>query len=166
MIALQSKGLSSLLQHNLKASILRSSVCYGLSYLYMTTGKAIALTRETFVGKVTSLLFNTLPRLVIAFLPRSKRLLISLILVLGVKTRAVTTQKGQDMVSSTGIIHRRACPVKMASAVYENPLSYKGYRTSVATEPNQGTESLTFFLLHMEASSEKMWQSRHLLVPW
>ena len=77
MIALQSKGLSSLLQHNLKASILRSSVCYGLSYLYMTTGKAIALTRETFVGKVTSLLFNTLPRLVIAFLPRSKCLLIS-----------------------------------------------------------------------------------------
>ena len=48
-----------------------------LSYPYMTTGKAIALTRQTFIGKVMSLLFNTLSRLVIAFLPRSKHLLIS-----------------------------------------------------------------------------------------
>ena len=48
-----------------------------LSHLYMTTGKTIAWTRRTFVGKVMSLLFNTLSRLVIAFLPRSKRLLIS-----------------------------------------------------------------------------------------
>ena len=48
-----------------------------LSYPYMTTGKTIALTRRTFVGKVVSLLFNMLSRLVITFLPRSKRLLIS-----------------------------------------------------------------------------------------
>ena len=48
-----------------------------LSHLYMTTGKTIALTRQTFVDKVMSLLFNMLPRLVITFLPRSKRLLIS-----------------------------------------------------------------------------------------
>ena len=48
-----------------------------LSHPYMTTGKTIALTRQTFVGKVMSLLFNMLSRLVIAFLPRSKRLLIS-----------------------------------------------------------------------------------------
>ena len=48
-----------------------------LSHLYMTTGKTIALTRWTFVGKVMSLLFNVLSRLVIAFLPRSKHLLIS-----------------------------------------------------------------------------------------
>ena len=48
-----------------------------LSKLYMTTGKTVALTVETFVGKVMSLLFNMLSRLVIAFLPRSKRLLIS-----------------------------------------------------------------------------------------
>ena len=48
-----------------------------LSHLYMTTGKTIALTRWTFVGKVMSVLFNMLSRLVIAFLPRSKRLLIS-----------------------------------------------------------------------------------------
>ena len=48
-----------------------------LSHAYMTTGKTIALTRRTFVGKVMSLLFNTLSRFAIAFLPRSKRLLIS-----------------------------------------------------------------------------------------
>ena len=48
-----------------------------LSHPYMTTGKTIALTRQNFVGKVMSLLFNTLSRFVIAFLPRSKRLLIS-----------------------------------------------------------------------------------------
>ena len=48
-----------------------------ISYLYMTTGKTIALTRQTFVDKVMSLLFNVLSRLVTAFLPRSKRLLIS-----------------------------------------------------------------------------------------
>ena len=51
-----------------------------LSHPYMTTGKTIALTIQTFVGKVVSLLFNTLSRLVIAFLPRSKRLVISLLL--------------------------------------------------------------------------------------
>ena len=50
-----------------------------LSHPYMTTGKTIVLTRRTFVGKVLSLLFNMLSRLVIAFLPRSKRLLISLV---------------------------------------------------------------------------------------
>ena len=48
-----------------------------LSHLYMTTGKTIALTRQTFVGKIVSLLFNMLSRLVITLLPRSKRLLIS-----------------------------------------------------------------------------------------
>ena len=70
----------SLLQHhNSKASILQwlASFMNQLSHLYMTTGKAIALTRWTFVGKIMSLLFNMLPRLAIAFLPRSKCLLIS-----------------------------------------------------------------------------------------
>ena len=80
-ISLQSKGLSkSLLQHHSsKASILRHSAFFivQLSHLYMTTGKTITLTRWTFVGKVMSLLFNMLSRLVITFLPRSKRLLIS-----------------------------------------------------------------------------------------
>ena len=72
--------LKNLLQHhNSKASILRGSAFFTvqLSHPYMTTGKTIALTRWTFLGKVMSLLFNMLSRLVITFLPRSKRLLIS-----------------------------------------------------------------------------------------
>ena len=72
--------LKSLLQHHSsKASILQSSAFYTVqfSHPYMTTGKTIALTRWTFDGKVISLLFNILSRLVITFLPRSKRLLIS-----------------------------------------------------------------------------------------
>ena len=72
--------LKSLLQHlTSKASILRHSAFFTvqLSHPYMTTGKTIALTRRTFVGKVMSLLFSMLSRLVITFLPRSKRLLIS-----------------------------------------------------------------------------------------
>ena len=79
-ISLQSKGLSSVLQHHSsKASILWRSAFFTvqLSHPYMTTGKIIALTRRTFVGKVMSLLFNMLSRLVITFLPRSKHLLIS-----------------------------------------------------------------------------------------
>ena len=72
--------LKSLLQHHSsKASILRRWAFFTvqLSHPYMTTGKIIALTRRTFVGKVMPLLFNMLSRLVITFLPRSKRLLIS-----------------------------------------------------------------------------------------
>ena len=71
--------LKSLLQHHIsKASILRRSAFFTvqLSHPYMTTGKTIALTRRTFVGKVMSLLLNMLSRLVITFLPRSKHLLI------------------------------------------------------------------------------------------
>ena len=72
--------LESLLQHHSsKASILWCSALFmvQLSHPYMTTGKTIALTGWTFVGKVMSLLFNILSRLVITFLPRSKHLLIS-----------------------------------------------------------------------------------------
>ena len=72
--------LKSLLQHHSsKASILQCSAFFivQLSHPYMTTGKTIALTRWTFVGKVMSLLFNLLSRLVITFLPGSKHLLIS-----------------------------------------------------------------------------------------
>ena len=72
--------LKSLLQHHTsKASVLQCSVFFivQLSHPYMTTGKTIALTRWAFVGKVMSLLFNMLSRLVITFLPRSKHLLIS-----------------------------------------------------------------------------------------
>ena len=73
------RTLKSLLQHHSsKASILRHSAFFKvqLSHPYMTTGKTIALTRPTFVGKVMSLLFNMLSKLVIAFLPRNKHLLI------------------------------------------------------------------------------------------
>ena len=80
-ISLQSKGLSkSLLQHHSsKESILQSSAFFTvqLSHPYMTTGKTIALTKWTFVGKAMFLLLNMLSRLVITFLPRSKHLLIS-----------------------------------------------------------------------------------------
>ena len=71
--------LKSLQHHSSKASILQHSALFmvQLSHPYMTTGKTIALTGQTFVGKVMSLLFNMLSRLVIAFLPRSKHLLIS-----------------------------------------------------------------------------------------
>ena len=72
--------LKSLRQHHSsKASILQRSAFFTvqLSHQYMTTGKTIALTRRSFVDKVMSLLFNMLSRLVITFLPRSKRLLIS-----------------------------------------------------------------------------------------
>ena len=82
-ISSQSKGLSSLFQHHSsKASILWHSAFFTvqLSYPYMTTGKTIALTRRTFVGKVMSLLFSKLSRLVKAFLPRSKCFLISWLL--------------------------------------------------------------------------------------
>ena len=79
LLAVQ-ETLKSLLQHHSsKASILRYSAFFivQLSHPYMTTGKTTALTRRTFVGKVISLLFNVLSRLVIAFLPGSKCLLIS-----------------------------------------------------------------------------------------
>ena len=72
--------LKNLLQHHSsKASVFQHSAFFTvqLSHPYMTTGKTIALTRQTFVGKVMSLLFNTLSRFVIVFLPRSKSLLIS-----------------------------------------------------------------------------------------
>ena len=79
LLAVQGTLKSLLQHHSSKASILWRSAFFmiQLSNPYMTTGKTIALTRRTFVGKVMSLLFNMLLRLVIAFLPRSKHLLIS-----------------------------------------------------------------------------------------
>ena len=79
LLAVQGTLKSLLQHHNSKASILQHSAFFTvqLSHPYMTTGKITALTRRTFVGKVMSLLFNMLSRLVITFLPRSKRLLIS-----------------------------------------------------------------------------------------
>ena len=79
LLAVQGTLKSLLQHHSSKASIIRLSVFFTvqLSHPYMTTGKTIALTRWTFVGKVMPLLFNMLSRLVITFLPRSKHLLIS-----------------------------------------------------------------------------------------
>ena len=79
LLAVQGTLKSLLQQHSSKASILRHSAfsIVQLSHPYRTTGKTIVLTRRTFVGKVKSLLFNMLSRLVITFLPRSKSLLIS-----------------------------------------------------------------------------------------
>ena len=79
LLAVQGTLKSLLQHHSSKASILRRSAFFTvqLSHPYMTTGKTIALTRWTFVGKVISLLFNMLSRLVITFVPRSKHLLIS-----------------------------------------------------------------------------------------
>ena len=79
LLAVQGTLKNLLQHHSSKASILRCSAFFivQLSHPYMTTGKTIALTRWTFVGKVMSLLFNMLSRLVITFLPRNKRLLIS-----------------------------------------------------------------------------------------
>ena len=79
LLAVQGTLKSLLQHHSSKTSILQRSAFFivQLSHPYMTTGKNIALTRRTFVGKVMSLLLNMLSRLVITFLPRSKHLLIS-----------------------------------------------------------------------------------------
>ena len=77
LLAVQGNLKSLLQNHSLKGSVLQCSVFFTvqISYPYMTTGKTIALTRRTLVGKVMSLLLNKLSGLVITFLPRSKRLL-------------------------------------------------------------------------------------------
>ena len=79
LLAVQGNLKSLLKHHGSKASVLQRATFFvvQLSHPYVTTGKTIALTRWTFVGKVISQLFNTLSRFVIVFLPRSKRLLIS-----------------------------------------------------------------------------------------
>ena len=85
LLAVQGTLKSRLQHHSSKASILWRSTFFTvqLPHPYMTTGKTIALTRQTFVGKVMSLLFNMLSRLVITFLPRSNHLLISLLQSVG-----------------------------------------------------------------------------------
>ena len=79
LLAVQGTLKSLLQHHSSKVSILRASAFFTVQLLhpYMTSGKTVALTRWTFVGKVMSLLLNMLSRLVITFLPRSKHLLIS-----------------------------------------------------------------------------------------
>ena len=84
LLAVQGTLKSLLQHHSSKGSVFQCSAFFmvQLSHPYMTIGKTIALTMQTFVGKVKSLLFNTLSRFVIAFLPRSKHLLISWLLSL------------------------------------------------------------------------------------
>ena len=79
LLAVQGTLKSLLQHHSSKAAILMHSACFivQISHPYMTTGKSIALTRQTFVGKIMFLLFNMLSRFIIAFLPRSERVLIS-----------------------------------------------------------------------------------------
>ena len=79
LLAVQGTLKSLLQHHSSKASILQCSVFFTVQFSHpcMTIGKTIALTRRTFIGKIMSLIFNVLSRLVITFLPRSKRLLIS-----------------------------------------------------------------------------------------
>ena len=79
LLAVQGTLKSLLQHHSSKASILQCSAFFIVqhSHPYMTTGKTIVLTRQSFIGKVMSLLFNMLSRLIITFLPRSKHLLVS-----------------------------------------------------------------------------------------
>ena len=77
LLAVQGTLKNLLQQHSSKASIFWCSAFFTVQHPYMTTGKTTALSRQTFVGKVMSLLFNMLSRLVITFLPKSKCLLIS-----------------------------------------------------------------------------------------
>ena len=136
-ISLQSKRLKSLLQHHSsKASILQCSAFFTaqLSHPYMTTGKTIALTRQTFVGKVMSLLFNMLSRLVITFLPRSKSLLISWLQ----SPSAVILEPPKiksDTIStvSPSICHEVMGPDAMILVFWM--LSFKDYRESVSFLP-------------------------------
>ena len=83
LLAVQGIPKSLFQHHSLKASVLWGSAFFivQLSHPYMTTGKPIALTRQTFVGKVMYLLFNMLSRLVIDFLPRSKRLFMAAVTI-------------------------------------------------------------------------------------
>ena len=103
LLAVQGTLKSLLQHHSSKASFLQHSAFFTvqLSHPYMTTGKTIALTRWTYVGKIMSLLLNMLSRLVITFLPRSKRLLISwLQSPSAVILEPPTPQKKSDTVST------------------------------------------------------------------
>ena len=110
LLAVQGTLKSLLQHHSSKASSLRCSAFFTvqLSHPYMTTGKTIALTRRTFVGKVMSLLLNMLSRLVITFLPRSKHLLISMAPYSSTVARKIPWTKepgGLQSMGSLGVRH-------------------------------------------------------------
>ena len=105
LLAVQGTLKSLLQHHSSKASILQCSAFFivQLSHPYMTTGKTIALTRWTFVGKIMSLLFNMLSGLVITLLPRSKRLLISWLRPPSAVVLELKKIKGSKVESSSGL---------------------------------------------------------------
>ena len=117
LLAVQGTLKSLLQHHSSKASILQHSAffIFQLSHPYMTTGKTIALTRQTFVDKVMSLLFNMLSRLVITFLPRSKRLLVSWLqspsAVISVQFSSVQSLSRVQLFATNELQHARPpCP--------------------------------------------------------
>ena len=123
-------SLKSLLQHHSsKASILRCSafLIVQLSHPYMTTGKTIALTRWTFVGKVTSLLFIMLSRLVITFLPRSKHLLISWLL----SPSAVILEPQKIKSAAVSTVSLSICHEVMAPKQIDYILCSQRWRSSI-----------------------------------
>ena len=119
LLAVQGTLKSLLQHHSSKASILWCSAFFivQLSHPYMTTGKIIALTRRTFVGKVMSLLFNILSRLIIAFLPRSKHLLITAV------TICSDFGAPQNQVSHCFIIVINATKNKMKENIHQDDAS-------------------------------------------
>ena len=109
LLAVQGSLKSLPQHHSLKASNLRCSafLIVQLSHPYMATAKTTALTRWTFVGKVVSLLFNTLSRLVITFLPRSKRLLISWLQSPSAVILEPPKMKSVQQVKSSFLLHNK-----------------------------------------------------------
>ena len=126
-ISLETKGLSRVFSNvSSKALVLQCSAFFivQLSHPCMTTGKTIALTRQTFVGKVMSLLFNMLSRLVITFLPKSKHLFISWLQ--SPSTMILEPPKIKYIVSSTLIISSLIfIPSIIFASIYINPSLFK-----------------------------------------
>ena len=125
LLAVQGTLKSLLQHHSSKASVLWHSAFFlvQLSHPYMTTGKTIALTRWTFVGKVMSLLFNMLSSLVTTFLPRSKRLLISRLQ--SPSTVILEPHKIKYVIVSPSIYHEMMGPMEKAMATHSSILAWK-----------------------------------------
>ena len=160
-LSVQETPKSLLQHHSSKASILWCSICFivQLSHLYITTGKTIALTRWTFVGKVMSLLFNMLSRLVITFLPRSKHLLISwlqpssAVILEPPKIKSVTVSTVSPSICHevTGPVDEAQAGIKIAGRNINN-LRYADGTTLMA----ESEEELKILLMKVKEESEKV----------
>ena len=154
LLAVQGTLKSLLHYHSSKALILLCSAFFMVqfSHLYVTTGKPIALTRLTFVGKLISQLFNTLSRFVIAFLPRSKHLLISWLkspsaVILEPKKITVSSSGGEALFASLQTLGaERGFAVTPFSPSHRTP--FQGSGTSWKSQPFSGAPSLTVFVSH------------------